>query len=296
MIRKALKGIFALMPLVVGKNQELDLEGLKENIAAYEQAGFDGYVAFGCMGEFYATSEQEFNRVVDVAVGASNKIACVFGTTWHNTEECLRRTKYAEQAGADGVMIGPPYLIPCTEEDVFEHYRIVNEAIDDIQVMAYNNPVSFRFNMTPKLWDRLMRLESIKALKESNGDLLHRIAVIKHICKKINVFSGYEGWLLDDTIHGANSLVSVCGPGAPKAAIAYYRACISGDISKAVQLNHAFVDMGSECTDNNEAAWLKACAEIGGFKAGPPRSPYAPISSEVRKRLERFVEIANNLV
>jgi 4-hydroxy-tetrahydrodipicolinate synthase len=293
--RKTLKGIFPLMPLVLKKNQELDLEGLRENIAAYEEAGFDGYVAFGCMGEFFATSEKDFNEIVDAAVDATEKIACVFGTMWHNAKECLRRTKYAEDAGADGAMVGAPYLIPCLEEDVYEHFRLVDEQVEEIQVMAYNNPFSFRFNMTPKFWERLLKLESIKAVKESNGDAFYRMSVIKQIGHRINVFSGAEPWLLSDVLNGGNSLVSLCGPATSEGAIAYYKACMKRDFAKAVPLAHALFDMLADCTDNNEHAWLKAAAELGGHKAGPPRSPYAPISSEIRERLKKYVEAVNAL-
>jgi len=151
--RKELKGVFPLMPLVLNSQQELDLQGLKENIKAYEEVGFHGYVAFGCMGEFYAPTFDEFKTIVDTAVAATNKIACVFGTTFHNTRECIARTHYAENAGADGVMIGLPYLIPCTNEVAYEHYRLVNDAVDEIQIMAYNNPYSFRFNIGTELWE-----------------------------------------------------------------------------------------------------------------------------------------------
>jgi 4-hydroxy-tetrahydrodipicolinate synthase len=119
--RNQLKGLFPLVPFVLIKNQELDLNGLKSNVKAYDELGFDGFVFFGCMGEFYASSFEEFKKVVDSTVDASDKITCVFGATFHNTAECIQRAKYAEDAGADGVMIGAPYLIPCTQEVAFEH-------------------------------------------------------------------------------------------------------------------------------------------------------------------------------
>lgn len=284
---KPLKGIFPLMPLVLKKNQELDLQGLRDNVKAYEEAGFDGFVALGCMGEFFATSEKEFNEIVDVAVDAAEKIACVFGTMWHNSKECLRRTKYAEDAGADGAMVGAPYLIPCLEEDVYEHFRLVDEQVEDIQIMAYNNPFSFRFNITPKLWKRLLKLKSIKALKESNGDAFHRMYVLKQIGHRINVFSGAEPWLVGDVLNGGNSLVSLCGPATPKGAIAYYNACVKHDFGKAVPLAHALFDMLVDCTGNNEHAWLKAAAEMGGHKAGPPRAPYFPVNDKIVAKLKK---------
>jgi len=284
------------MPLVIGPNQELDLDGLKSNIEAYEEAGFQGYVAFGCMGEFYATSDEEFRKIIDVAVDATKKIACVFGTTFHNTGECIKRTKYAEDAGADGVMVGLPYLIPCTFEAAYEHYRQVNDAVDDIQIMAYNNPSSFRFNITPELWDKLMELDRIKAVKESNGDVVHRTRVVSRIAKRINVFPGGENWLLGDALLGANGIVSVVGPGTPKATLAFFDACMKRDLNRAIPFHMKFSELFGDVTADNEVAWLKACAEIGGLKAGPPRAPYAPIDPQLRKRLEASLKEINAIV
>jgi len=285
MARKPLKGVFPLMPFVIRNDQELDLEGLKSNIKAYEEAGFQGYVAFGCMGEFYAAGDEEFRQVVDTAVEATQKIACVFGTTFQNTKECVRRTKYAEDAGADGVMIGPPYLVPCTFDAAFEHYRQVNDAIDEIQIMAYNNPFSFRFNMTPEFWDKLMRLDGIKAVKESNGEVVHRTRVMSRISKRINVFSGSESWLLGDALLGANGVVSLVGPGEPRAVLAFFDACMKRDLDGAIPFHVKFTELLRDLAPENEVAWLKACAELGGLRAGPPRTPYHALEPATRNRL-----------
>ena len=281
-----MKGVFPLMPFVIKQNYELDLEGLKSNIEGYEKAGFDGFVAFGCMGEFYASSLDEWKKVVDTAVGAADKIACVFGTTFHNTEECINRTKYAEDAGADGVMIGSPYLIPVTFDVALEHFRRVNDAVDEIQIMAYNNPSSFRFNMTTEFWDKLMELDRVKAVKESNGDVVHRTRVVSHISKRINVFPGGENWLLGDSLLGSNGIVSVVGPGAPAASLAFYDACMRRDLSKAIPFHVKFTEIYREQTSQNEVGWFKACAELGGFKAGPPRPPYMTLDPKIRRNIE----------
>jgi len=273
------------MPFVLNREQELDLEGLTENIKSYEESGFQGYVAFGCMGEFYAPTFDEFKKVVDTAVASTSKIACVFGTTFHNSRECIARTQYAEDAGADGVMVGLPYLIPCNNEAAYEHYRMVNDAVDEIQIMAYNNPFSFRFNIGPELWDKLMQLDRIKAVKESSNDVLHRIRVVGHISHRINVFPGGEYWLLGDSLLGANGIVSMAGPGVPKATLQLYDACMKRQIDKAVAYHKKFAHLFRNVTAENEVAWLKACAEFGGLKAGPPRSPYAALDPAFRKVL-----------
>jgi len=273
------------MPFVLTQNYDLDLKGLKSNIEGYERSGFDGFVAFGCMGEFYAPSYDEWTKVVDTAIAAVDKLACVFGTTFHNTEECIRRTKYAEDAGADGVMIGAPYLIPVTFEVALDHFRRVNASVDEIQIMAYNNPSSFRFNMDSEFWDKLMELDRVKAVKESNGDVVHRTRVVSHISDRINVFPGGENWLLGDSLLGSRGIVSVVGPGAPEATRTFYDACMRRDLDKAIPFHVKFTELYREMTSQNEVGWFKACAELGGFKAGPPRPPYISLDPRIRRDL-----------
>ena len=284
--RKPLKGLFPLMPFVLTSTRELDLQGLRENIQAYEAQGFDGFIAFGCMGEFYAPNDREFEAVVDTAVDAATTITTVFGTTAQTTRQCIQRTRYVEAAGGDGVMIGPPSVIPCTAEEVFEHYRLVNAAVDEVQIMVYNNPFTFRFNMTVEFWDRLFTLDRIYAVKESNGAVKHRNLVIHHISNHVNVFSGGEVWLLADSLLGGKGIVSTCGPGAPRASVAFFEACMKRDLGRALPLHHNFAQVYSDVTAENEVAWLKAAAEIGGFHAGPPRLPYTPLDLNLRHRLQ----------
>jgi 4-hydroxy-tetrahydrodipicolinate synthase len=290
MARKPLKGPFPLMPFVVHANGALDLKGLKQNIGIYEKAGVPGYIVFGCMGECYAPSFEEFCRVVDTAMEATKGMAVVVGVTYHNTEECVRRALYAEKAGADGVMAGPPYLIPCSNEAAFAHYRRLNDAVGTLQILAYNNPSSFHFNIARDLWDKLMTLDKVTAVKESNGNTSHRANVIAHIAHRINVFSGSEHWFLADSLVGANSFVGIAGPGATAASLAYYEACMKRDLATAIPFYVKYNDLVTDITGENEVAWLKACAELGGLRAGPPRLPYQPLDVTIRRRLEKKLE------
>lgn len=107
--RKPLEGVFPLTTFALKKNQELDREATRENIELLIENGFPGFITFGSMGSHHAPSEEQFNKATDISVDAANgKIACVIGTTSTNTREAIRRTKYAEDAGADGTMMAPP--------------------------------------------------------------------------------------------------------------------------------------------------------------------------------------------
>jgi 4-hydroxy-tetrahydrodipicolinate synthase len=165
-----------------------------------------------------------------------------------------------------------------------------------MQIMAYNNPFSFRANMSRSTWDRLLTLEKIKAVKESNGDTAHRANVVAHISDRINVFAGGEHWFLPDALLGANGIVGIVAPGAMAASLAFYEACMARNLDLAVPMHAKYNDLASDITGENEVGWLKACAELGGVNAGAPRSPYAAIDAGLRKRLKAKLEELKALV
>lgn len=288
---KPLLGVFPLVPFAVKEDQSADYDALAENVDFLARSGVHGTVMFGCMGEFYAPTEEEYQKCVEVAVqAAAGRIAVVVGSTWQNTAECLRRTLLCEKAGADGVMIAAPYTISPTREAVLEHFRMVNAAVSEIQIMFYNYPPLARgFNATPDFWDYLLELEHIKALKESNGDTWHRARIHARLADKINIFPGGEPWMFNDFLMGAKGVVSLFGIAVPKAVLALYDALLRRDLDQALPLYHEFTELSSYITLENEVAALKATAEIGCQKAGRPRSPYPPLDPQTWAVFEKYL-------
>jgi len=290
--RKPLAGVFPLTPFAIKEDQSADYDGLAHNIEFLAKSGVHGTVMFGCMGEFYAPTFDEYKKCVDVAVEASaGRIAIVVGATYQNTAEVVRRVRYCDQAGADGVMIAAPYVINPNAEVVKEHFTAINSAIEDgLQIMAYNYPPLARgFNMSPDFWDWMMTLEHVKAVKESNGDVWHRDQITAKIADKINVFPGGEGWMFSDFLMGAKGVVSLFGIAVPKTVMKFYNALLEKDLATALPLAHKFTQLSSYITAENEVAALKATAEIGGNKAGRPRSPYKPLDPETRGVFKRIL-------
>lgn len=283
-----MKGPFPLLPLALKANGDLDLEGLRENVRFLKESRIPGFIALGSMGEFYAVSEQEFNKIVDVGMAEAGSLAAVFGATFQNTMESIRRTKYAENAGADGVMIAPPYVIGVDENAVYDHYRAINNAAKEIQIMVYNYPPLPNLNIGPKLWDRLLGLDRVKAVKDSNGDAYHRTMVIRQISKQINVFSGCEAWFLFDSMMGANGIVSVFGNSIPKTVLSFYSQCMNKKYDEAMNWHYKFVDACYCITPTNEVAFLKELCRLAGRKTGAIRAPYnsQPLEPFILKKFQ----------
>jgi 4-hydroxy-tetrahydrodipicolinate synthase len=187
-------------------------------------------------------------------------------------------------------MIAAPYTINPTKEAVLEHFRAVDQAVDEIQIMVYNYPPLARgFNCTPDFWDYLLELEHVKALKESNGDVWHRTRIHAKLAERINIFPGGEPWMFGDFLMGAKGVVSLFGIAIPRTVLAFYHALLARDVEKALPLAFQFTELGALITLENEVAALKATAEIGGQKAGRPRSPYQPLEPGLRAAFEKHL-------
>jgi 4-hydroxy-tetrahydrodipicolinate synthase len=290
-LRKPLQGVFPLVPFAIKKDDSADYDALADNVDFLAKSGVHGTVMFGCMGEFYAPTDEEYEKCVKVAVeAASGRIAVVVGTTFQNTREVIRRTLLCEKFGADGVMIAAPYVINPTREVVLEHYRAINSAVTEIQIMMYNYPPLARgFNMTVDIWDHLLELDHIKALKESNGDTNHRTNILAKLADKIAIFPGGENWMFNDFLMGAKGVVSLYGIAIPQTVLKFYHALLKRDIDTALPIYRKFTELSTLITLENEVAALKETAEIGGHKAGRPRPPYQPLDPGTRANFEKHL-------
>jgi 4-hydroxy-tetrahydrodipicolinate synthase len=319
MARRPLKGLFALAPLAVKTDRKIDYDGIKENITYLADAGFDGVIALSTMGQHYGVNDDEFDKVTDAFVDAAQNIACVIGTTWFNTFECIRRSKYAEDAGADAALVGIPYQLMLIPEGVVEHYKMVNTALEALPIMVYNEPYLARQNVGVPLWqDHLLKLDKVNALYDENYQLGHTQSLFPMIADKISVFEHETDFLFDAlTFPDSNiSMVTAYGLAAPKAVLAYYQACRDGNQPRASKLHNLITEgyrltphwsqyFHAETTPNpnvdvtflmQPAAFLNAITEIGGNKAGPPRKPFLPLCTEHRLQLEQLIHRLNNTI
>jgi 4-hydroxy-tetrahydrodipicolinate synthase len=302
--KKPVEGIVALMPTVYEKNYELDLEGIKENIKFAAEAGVHGVATNGSVGEFYQTSFEEFKKIVDVGVDAAGKVMYMAGCNWQNTPECIQRAKYAEDAGADTVMIVPPYYMgspACPKDAIYEHYKAVHDATKEIQILVYNNPTLSKANVTPDLWGRLVKLDRIVATKESVTAVEQFSELIRRYGKRINVLAGYEAQMLPLMLCGGKGTIAIWALASPKAVLEFYDACVkaktsSSALEKAVRMHMLFTEEAwrvNTTTAKEEFAWVsyfKGLNEVAGRKAGPPRLPYKTLPQDFRNKTKEWLE------
>jgi dihydrodipicolinate synthase/N-acetylneuraminate lyase len=280
---------------------------IAKSVKFLREQGIHGYIAMGGMGQCHNVTDKEFNKVVDVLVDATEgSQICVVGNMVESTQECIRRAKYSEDAGVDGIMVHIPKGAPMTLDAAWEHFRMVNDAIDDLQILAYDFPPYRGPRLSPEFWaNKLLTLDRITALKMAYRDSIYRTRLLRRIAHKINVL----GDIWNESALGSNSTLAIFDSWwAPKTMLEYFKGCMDQpDISKrsdrlrkmhraymswrlpqpGTPLTYPMAPPGTglawECAALN--AMVNFTTEWTGITAGPVRKPYPTYPPE---RLKAF--------
>jgi trans-o-hydroxybenzylidenepyruvate hydratase-aldolase len=153
-------GLWAIIPTPSKANADradaVDTVDLDETARVVEQLiadGSDGLIVLGTTGECATLTRDEYEGFVDTVLATvAKRIPTFVGTTALGTHEVVYRTRFAQERGADGILLGLPMWQPLTVAMAVEYYRSVGELFPDLAIQVYGNPRAFRFAFPPEFW------------------------------------------------------------------------------------------------------------------------------------------------
>lgn len=279
----------------------IDIGALKNFLDWQLQAGVPGIIALGSTGEFLTVDDEERRLVVETYVNhIDGRIPVLIGTMNAHTPNAVRHSRQAQDLGADGVMIIPPYYYTPTEDEIFNYYAAIDRAIS-IPVMLYNNPVTSNVDMSAQLVARLCReLETVQYIKESSLDLARVRDVIEASEGEMKVFAGER--IVDSFLLGAIGYVNPYGNYIPVASHRIFDLLGAGRIDDALavqrlidRIDHVIAaghpTYGHQC-------YSKALAAAVGYPMGDVRAPltrFPELGEEGRRRVAEIKGLMEEL-
>ena len=257
-----------------------------------EQGKVHGIVPTGSTGEFAALSEEERKKVAEIAIEEVNgMVPVVVGTASVSTKQTIQYSQYAQRAGADGVMVVPPYYCHPNEEEIYGHYKTLAENID-IPIVLYNNPGTSGVDMRPSLIARLAEFDQISYIKESSGDMT-RVAEIMRLCgHKISIFCGCDNLSLEMFAMGVQGWIVPAANMIPQLCVELFElAAIQKDIVKAKKLYFKLLPLFTMFESTGQYVQLtKAGLDILGRPFGIPRKPLLPPTEQAKQHLKEILD------
>jgi len=288
-----LKGVVAALVTPMTAAEEVDLDRLGDMVEYLIAEGVHGLAPLGSTGEYYALSPGERTAVVKATLAAAaGRVPVVVGANAGSTREVVAYAREAEALGADGVLLAAPYYSLPTPDELFEHFRRVNDAIG-IPIMLYNYPGRTGVDMTPALIERLAELENVRYVKESTGDVKRMDEIIHRLNGKMGVFCGCDTLALESLRLGAVGWVGGVVNLLPKEHVQLFeRACEEGDGHAAENLYHRLLPILSMMEDEGKyTQFVKAGCALVGHPVGPPRRPLLPPNHEEIGRLQHELSV-----
>ena len=248
--------------------------------------GVPGLIPLGSTGEFLSVTDDERTLVIETVVDqAKGRVPIVVGTANEWCDVAVRYSREAESLGADGVMVIQPYYSSPTEDELFEHYRRISDAIS-IPIMLYNNPRTANVDLRPAFVARLAELDNVRYIKEASGDQSRVREIHRHVdADRMVVFSRYDAWML-----GARGWVSVCGNIVPDLSAEAYRQTVTlGNPAAGREIYHRLYPLLDAIDGDLYVSATKAALALIGRPVGPPRMPRLPLPEASVAALRRVL-------
>lgn len=260
-----------------------------------------GVIILGSTGEFLTVTDEERARFVETTVRHVDGRMCVLvGTMNAHTPTAVRYSREAEQMGADGLMVIPPYYYTPTDDEIFGYYEAISRAVE-IPIMLYNNPFTSNVDMPAALVARLAKaFANIRYIKEASMDVGRVYDVIEASEGLMNVFAGerpVESFLL-----GAVGYVNPFGNYIPYATSRMWDLLDEGRLDEAKQIQRIAHQIDHIIAEGHprygHQCYSKALAAAAGCPMGDVRLPltrFEQLGEEGRKRRDRIGSLMKDL-
>lgn len=280
--QRAPAGIYAPVATTFGADGELDLAGLRGNLAHYATSALDGVVLLGSNGEFVSLDDAEREAVVAAGLEAvGGRKAVMVGTGAESTRATVARTRRAAGLGADyALVVTPHYYTPRYDRAAYlGHYLAVAEA-SPIPVVIYVMAAYTGVDLAGPLVAELSTHPNIVGIKDSGGNAPKVAELIATAKPGFAVLAGSASFLYPALCLGATGGIVALGNVAPDRCAELARLTLAGDHEAARALQLRLIAPNAAVTSRFGIAGLKVALDAVGLRGGPPRPPLLPLGEE----------------
>ena len=189
---KEFRGSYGVLvtPFTEG-GKSVDTAALKNLLDWQIKSKSPGVIVLGTTGEFLTISDDERRTIIETTVKhIDGRIDVLVGTTNAYTPNAVRYSKEAQELGANGLMILPPYYYKPTHDEIYNYYKAICGVVS-IPIMIYNNPFTSNVDIPAALVAKIARsFEQVRYIKEASQDIARVRDVIEESDGLVNVFAG----------------------------------------------------------------------------------------------------------
>lgn len=281
-LRSQLRGLFSFPVTPFTERLEIDIARYREQLSWMIKSKPAALFVCGGTGEFFSLDLAEYQTLVRVAVEETAGRLPVIAGVGYGTRLALLFAQAAKDAGADGLLVLPPYLIQSEQQGLYEHYRRV-AAGARLGVIIYQRDNAI---FAPATVARLCELENVIGFKDGHGNMEGLLRIQRETGGRLVIINGMPTAELSASAFkglGVLNYSSAVFNFVPTIAKAFYEALVAGDGQGMDRLLDAFYRPLADLRDRRKGyaiSVIKAGLKAVGKSAGPVRPPLVDCSPE----------------
>lgn len=247
----------------------------------------DAIIITGTTGESATMSVEEHKEAIRYAVERTNgRVPVIAGTGSNETRIAVEFSKYAEEVGADALLVVTPYYNKCTQKGLIQHYTMIADSVN-IPIILYDVPSRTGVSIQTATYAELAKHPNIVAVKEANGDL-SKILRLRAACgDDLVVYSGNDDQIVPILSLGGQGVISVLSNVAPKAAHDICQLYFDGKVEESAKLQIEYADLIDALFCEVNPIPVKVAMRKMGWDAGPLRMPLCEMEPAHEAQLEK---------
>jgi len=285
-----IEGIHTSLVTPFTSDLAVDEAALRGSVRYQIAAGVSGVCALGGTGEPLSMTTDEHRQIIDIVVDeTAGRFPVTIGCLLGGEAEILALARHARVAGADRIMIVPPYFYSVRPYDVRRHLETIAE-VCDLPIIFFHSPGRTGVRLTAdELLELFHAVPSVKGVKDASGDMVLAGEIIQGAPAGFSFLQGLDELLLPSFAVGATGAVVSLGELLPAALASLHRWAIEGDLVEARRVQLDILPLCRWVYSEPNPGPLKFALALAGRPAGPCRRPIHGPRDDTREALRELV-------
>jgi 4-hydroxy-tetrahydrodipicolinate synthase len=279
------KGVIPALTTKFTADDQLDLPLFKKNLLFQLEAGVNGIVLGGTLGEASVLTTAEKETLVKFAIETvAGKVPVILNIAEGSTNEALHQASLASKWGAAGLMILPPMRYKSDHRETVNYFKTVAGSTA-LPMMIYNNPVDYKIEVTLDMFEELAACSNIQAVKESTRDVTNVTRMINCFGDRFKILCGVDPLAMEEMVLGADGWVAGLVCAFPKETVAVYKLVKAGRLAEATAIYRWFMPLLELDIHPKLVQYIKLAEKQAGIGSEEVRGPRLTLVGEERERI-----------
>ena len=286
-MQRKIEGVIAVLLTPFDKDGNINYSAMEELIEFLIGKGIYGMFPCGSISLGPLMKPEERKQVLEFIVKVNReRVPIIAQIGAADTRTAVDLARHAQSLAVDAVASIPPFYIPTNEEDMYEHFKEIKEAVE-IPVYAYNNLWTGKI-ISPSLFKRLVDL-GYQGMKDAGENILLHYNYLRLAPPSFNLLMGNETLALPALIMGVSGFTSGTVNAFPELNLELYRSFKKGELEKAAKLQQKILQLVEILSIGPAISTMYACVKLRGLKFGQPRRPLRSISLELQEKIKEKI-------